>query len=322
MRTVAVGVGVGFCLLSSTTLLGQRPANPALLLPEKAPALDYVAVAEPVRIPAGMTMGAPAAVAIDAGGHLLILTRGPQAFFEFDADGMFVRAFGDAMFTRAHGLYVERDGTIWATDVNAHVVLKVSSAGQVLLTLGTKGEAGSWNEAAGSRKLNQPTGVAVAGNGDVFVSQGHSAGPAGDARVLRFDRTGRLITSWGGKGTGPGQFDVAHGLAIDPQGRIWVADRENQRVQIFDPDGTFVRQMKYAGLPCNVHIGTPHTYLVNGFAGQILQLDGAGRVLAATGRPGTGPGEFGEAHSIAVSSREELYVADPINATLIKFVRR
>jgi sugar lactone lactonase YvrE len=320
MRTI--GIGVALCVLAAPVLFGQRPLDPALLVPEKAAALNYEAVADPVKIPAGVVMGPPAAVAIDTSGHLFVLTRGPQAFFEFDAEGMLLRAFGDSMFTRAHGLYIERDGTIWATDVNAHVVLKVSPDGRVLLTLGTKGEAGNWDDAAGSRKLNQPTGVAVAANGDVFVSQGHSAGPVGDARILRFDREGRLITSWGGKGAGPGQFDVAHGLAIDPEGRVWVADRENQRIQIFDPDGTFVRQMKYAGLPCNVALGTPHNYLVNGFAGQILQLDRSGKVLAVTGRPGTDPGEFGEAHSIAVGPREELYVADPINATLLKFVKR
>ena len=124
---------------------------------------------------------------------------------------------------------------------------KVDRAGKVLLTLGTKGEAGEWNEAAGSRKLNQPTDIAIAANGDVFVSQGHTPGPNGDARVLKFDKDGKFLAQWGGKGNEPGKFQVAHGLAIDRKGTLWVADRENQRIQVFTPAGAFVREMKFNG---------------------------------------------------------------------------
>ena len=128
-------------------------------------------------------MGAAAAVAFDARGHIYVLTRGAQAFFEFDANGTFVRSFGDGMFTRSHGLKIDREGNLWATDVGAHTVVKLNPAGQVLLTLGTKGEAGEWNEAAGSRKLNQPNDIAIAANGDVFVAQGHTPGLAAATRA-------------------------------------------------------------------------------------------------------------------------------------------
>ena len=256
-------------------------------------------------------------MAFDAKGHLFVLTRGPQAFFEFDEKGTFVRAFGDR-FTRSHGLRIDREGNLWATDVGAHVVLKLNREGEVLLTLGTRGQAGDWDEAAGSRKLNQPNDVAIAANGDVFVAQGHTPGPKGDARVLKFDRTGRFIKSWGGKGNGPGQFQVAHGIAIDAKGLVWVLDRENQRIQVFDADGAFVREMKYAGLPCSVDIGGQHVYMVNGFAGQVLRLDLDGKVLAAMGKPGKGPGEFGEAHFVAVSPAGAVYVADSVNGALVK----
>ena len=109
-----------------------------------------MAVPNPITLPAGTTMGASASVAFDAKGHLLVLTRGAQPFFEFDENGTFIRAFGDGLFTRAHGVRLDGDGNIWATDVGAHVVYKLNPQGQVLLTLGTKGEAGEWNEAAGS----------------------------------------------------------------------------------------------------------------------------------------------------------------------------
>ena len=267
-------------------------------------------------------MGAAAAVAFDAKGHLYVLTRGAQAFFEFDPNGAFVRAFGDKMFTRSHGLKIDRDGNLWATDVGGHVVVKLNPAGEVLLTLGTRGEAGEWNEAAGSRKLNQPNDVAIAANGDVFVVQGHTPGAKGDARVLKFDKDGRFIKSWGGKGKEPGQFDVAHGAAFDAKGLLWVMDRENQRIEIFDGEGTFVRQLTYKGLPCSVAIGRDNIYMVNGFAGQVVQLDLSGKVLAATGKPGTALGEFGEAHFIAISPKGDLYVADSVNGALVKFVKK
>jgi sugar lactone lactonase YvrE len=267
-------------------------------------------------------MGAAAAVAFDARGHIYVLTRGAQAFFEFDPNGAFVRSFGDAMFTRSHGLKIDREGNLWATDVGAHTVVKLNPAGQVLLTIGTKGEAGEWNEAAGSRKLNQPNDIAIAANGDIFIAQGHTPGARGDARVLKFDKDGRFVTSWGGKGKEQGQFEVAHGITIDPKGLLWVMDRENSRIQVFDTNGKFVREQKYKGLPCSVSFTKDEAFMVNGFTGQILRLDASGKVLAATGKPGTAPGEFGEAHFVAVSPRGDVYVADSVNGQLMKFVRK
>jgi DNA-binding beta-propeller fold protein YncE len=319
MRTALVALAV---LLPCSAALAQRPTDPALLAPAAAPALNYAPVAKPFDLPADIMMGAPASVAFDSRGNMFVLTRGDKAFFEFDRDGKFVRAFGDKLFTRAHGLRIDRNDNLWATDVGAHVVQEFDSRGRVLLTLGTKGEAGDWDEATGSHKLNQPNDIAIAVNGDVFVVQGHTPGPTGDARVLKFDKTGKFIKSWGGKGNGPGQFQVAHGIDIDRDGNLWVADRENQRLQIFTPDGAFVREIKYAGLPCGLVIGKRSTFMVNGFAGQLLELDTSGKVIAALGKSGTALGEFGEAHMVGVSPKGEVYVADTVNATLTKFVKR
>jgi sugar lactone lactonase YvrE len=321
-QTTKLSLLAGALLVAAASVFAQRPSDPALLVPENAPVLDYVAVPDPLPIPAGMTMGAPASVAFDAAGHLFVLTRGAQALFEFDQDGKFIRAFGDGLTMRSHGLRIDRDGNIWVTDVGAHVVMKLNRQGQVLLTLGVKGEAGEWNEAAGSRKLNQPNDVVIGPGGDVFVVQGHTPGAMGDPRVLKFDSSGRFIKSWGGKGKEPGKFDVAHGIALDAKGRLWVTDRENQRIQIFDTDGAFVREIKYAGVPCGLVIGDQYIYMVNGFAGQVLRLDLDGKVLAATGKAGKGVGEFGEAHFVALSPKGEIYVADSVNATVQKFVRK
>jgi sugar lactone lactonase YvrE len=174
--------------------------------------------------------------------------------------------------------------------------------------------------------LNEPNGIATGRNGDIFVVQGHTPGQTpgakGDPRVLKFDKDGKFIKSWGGKGTGPGKFEVAHGIAIDAKGLLWVADRENERIQIFDQDGAFVKELKYAGLPCALSIGSQYIYMVNGFAGQLLRLDLNGKVLGAVGKPGKGVGEFGEAHAISVSPKGAVWVADTVNSALQEFVKK
>ena len=304
------------CLCASG--FAQRPTNPALLIPQEAPVLDYHAVPDSLALPAGVTMGPPASVAFDSKGHLWVLNRGPQAILEFDENEKFLRALGQGLFTRTHGLRLDRDGNIWVTDVGSHIVVKLDPQGQTLLTLGTKGEPGEWN--GESHRLREPNDLAFGRNGEIFVVQGHTPG-RGDPRVLKFDKNGNFLKSWGGHGTEPGLFDVAHGIAVDAQGHLWVADRENQRIQIFDQDGGFIRQIKYAGLPCSLEIGGRDIYMVNGFAGQLLRLDLTGKVLAAVGRPGKELGEFGEAHFVAVSPKGDIYVADTVKPALHKFVK-
>ena len=314
---------LGFLLGSAASLLAQRPTNPALLIPQEAPVLNYVAVPDPLPVPANVMMGASSSVAFDSKGHLFVLSRGAQALTEFDENGKFIRAFGEGLFTRSHGLRTDKDGSIWTTDVGAHTVMKLNPQGQVILTLGTKGKAGEWNET--TQLFNEPNDVLIAPNGDIFVTQGHTPGVGrGDPRVLKFDKTGKFIKSWGGKGTEPGKFDVAHGIAMDAKGLLWVTDRENQRIQIFDQDGKYIREVKYAGLPCSLDIGKQEIIMVNGFAGQVLRMDLDGKVLAAVGKPGAAGtwGEFGEAHFVAVSPKGEIYVADSVNRAVQKFVKK
>lgn len=298
----------------------QRPSDPALLIPQQAPDLDYVAVENTLPVPEGPPAGAPASLVFAPNGHMFVLFRGPRPVMEFDENQKFVRAFGEPL-RRSHGFRIDKDGNFWATDVGAHIVEKLDPQGKVLLTIGTSGQAGEWDEATGSHKLNEPNDVAIGRNGDVFVVQGHTPGK-GDPRVLKFDKDGKFIQSWGGEGTEPGKFNVAHGIAVDAKGQLWVADRENSRIQIFDQDGNFVKQLKYAGLPCSLDIGKQNIYMVNGFTGQLLKMDLDGKVLAAVGKPGKGLGEFGEAHFIAVSPKGDIYIADTVNSTLHKFVKK
>jgi sugar lactone lactonase YvrE len=287
---------------------------------EKAPDLGYMPVPHSFILPNGLSWGAPSGVAMNSEGHILVFNRGAYPLLEFDAAGKFVRSLGEGRYARPHGLRVDAQNNIWTTDVNAHTVTKMSPEGTVLLVLGVKGQAGDWNEGANSRLLNQPNDVSIGPAGDIFVAEGHGEG---DPRVLRFDKTGKFIKSWGGKGRGPGQFDIAHSIVIDSNGLVYVADRQNRRVQIFDVDGKFIKEWKYAGLPCGLYISRDRQmYLTSGFAGQILKLDENGRALAATGQPGKSLGEFGEAHFMTLGPTGEIYVADTVNASLQKFVKK
>jgi sugar lactone lactonase YvrE len=306
-------------LLTGVLAIAQRPSDPALMIPQETAVLDYVSVPNWLVLPEGTTMGPPAATAFDSKGNLFVLNRGPQSLVEFDANGKFVRAFGQGLFRRTHGFRIDRDDNMWITDVGAHIVVKMDPQGEVLMTLGTKGQAGEWDEASGSHHFNEPNDVIVGRDGAIFVVQGHSAGK-GDPRVFKFDKDGKFVKSWGGMGTEPGKFLVAHGIAIDAKGLLWVTDRENQRMQIFDQDGKFVREVKYGGLPCGLAIGDKYIYMVNGFAGQLLRLDLDGKVLSAVGKSGKGLGEFGEAHAVTLGPKGEVYVADTVNSTLQKFV--
>ena len=319
MKTVTII----FSLVVSAVAFAQKPSNPALLVPQAAPELEYVAVPNPLPLPEGIKIGAPSAIRYDAQGHMFLLNRGPQALVEFDENRKFIRIFGDGLLKRAHGLRIDDAGNLWVTDGIAHVVMKLNRQGEILMTLGTKGEAGKWDEATGSHHFNQPNDLAFGRNGDIFVVQGHTPeGDGGDPRVLKFDKNGKFIKTWGGRGAEPGQFTEAHGIAIDTKGQLWVTDRENQRIQIFDQDGNYISEHKYKGLPSSLIIGDKYIWVANGFAGQLLQLDLNGKVLASIGKTGNGVGEFTEAHSVTVSPSGEIWVGDSVGNSIQEFVKK
>jgi DNA-binding beta-propeller fold protein YncE len=306
-------------LLLQTTIPGVL-SGPDPKQMESAPDLGFRAVEAGLKLPEGMKMGAPSSVAFDARGHLFVFNRGEHPLIEFDAHGGFVRAFGEGRYVRPHGMRIDSQGSIWTTDVAGHTVTKLNPAGEVLLTLGTRGQPGAWDEGSNSRLLNEPTDIGFAPNGDVLIVEGHGRG---EGRVLRFDRSGAFIKSWGGKGAAPGQFDQPHSILVNAQGQVLVADRENRRVQIFDLDGRFIGAWKFAGLPCGLQLGPDRqVYLASGFAGQILRLSPDGKAVAMMGQPGKGLGEFGEAHYLAFAPSGDIYVADTVNAALHRFVKK
>jgi sugar lactone lactonase YvrE len=211
----------------------------------------YTVVEKWGQLPAGRTWGSTSAVDIAPNGHIWVAERcgantcagsDLPAVLEFDASGKLLKSFGAGMFVFPHGFHVDREGNIWVTDARGrngkgHQVFKFSPDGKLLLTLGKPGVAG-----AGADELNEPSDVAVAPSGEIFVADGHDAGS--NMRIVKYTKDGTFIKSWGRPGSAPGEFNAPHAIAFDSQGRLFVADRGNNRLQIFDQNGTFLEEWK------------------------------------------------------------------------------
>ncbi len=306
-------------LLISPVASAQRPIRP--LLPLRAYTLqDYQAVdfTEAFAFPESMEMASYAGVAMNAKDNLVILSRGTPTFLEFEKNGRFVRSFGaDGLFARSHGLHIDKDDNIWATDVRDHVVMKLDADGNVLMTLGTKGSAGEWNEAAGQHLFSEPNDVALDSMGNIYVAQGHGGELP---RILKFDPSGRFISQWGSRGYGPGEFVAAHAIEIDGNDIVHVADRENMRVQRFDTSGNMLREWKFDAMVCAMYLHSDgYMYITTGFDGELAKVDMEGNVLGAIGSPGTGNGQFGEAHALTLDSEDNAYISDVILRRIQKF---
>lgn len=225
--------------------------------PANDPPNPYNAVENWATLPAGVQWGPVINVDPDAHGNIWVFHRSDPAIMEFDAAGKFVRSFGAGMFVQAHGLAIDREGNVWVTDAQGkdgkgQQVFKFSPEGKVLMTLGKAGVAGN-----GHDTFNGPSGVVIAPNGDIFVADGH--GLETNARIVKFSKDGTFIKEWGKKGSGPGEFDTPHSIAMDSKGRIFVADRVNNRIQIFDQEGKFIDQWKQFGRPSGIYIAKDDT---------------------------------------------------------------
>jgi len=257
---------------------GQQPVFPLGQYPVKLPAVSllgarndlpnpYQSGADWGQLPAGRKWGSTASVTTGPDGTIWVADRcgnsgaggttcgGASAnvnpIFQFDTSGKLLRTLGAGMFVSPHKLAVDKDGSLWLADNGGHQVFKLSQDGRILLTLGKKGVAGP-----GLDEFDAPTDIAIAPNGDIFIGDGHTGGGAatGNARMVKFDKDGKFIKTWGNKGMGPGEFDVIHTLAFDSRGRLFVGDRQNNRIQIFDQDGKFIAQWFQFGRPSGIYI--------------------------------------------------------------------
>lgn len=269
----------------------------------------YQPVAKWPSMPEGSKLGEVGAVATDSADRVYILHRGKQPLMVFDKDGKFLRAWGDGLFKKGHGLCVDRDGNVWVTD-GTHQVTKFNPEGKILLTLGKKDEPG-----VGQDQFNQPTDVAEAPSGEIYVSDGY-----GNSRVVKFAKDGKYLQDWGKRGVGEGEFNQPHAICIDAQGRVYIGDLKNHRIQIFDAQGKFLAQWKEIGSPHGLFLtGDGRMLVADGKAHVIKVLDEQGQVVGRWGEKGIGPGQFNYSHWICIDSKGAVYVAEYNGARVQKF---
>jgi sugar lactone lactonase YvrE len=228
------------------------------------------------QLPAGMKAW-PAVTAVEQGpdGSIYVIERcfanscagrTEPPILKYDRSGKLLASWGEGMFVFPHGATIDKDGNLWVTDAQVqpaaggkpgmgNQVIKFSPDGKVLMTLGIAGMAG-----AGPDMFNRPTDVVIAPNGDIFVTDGHRPSPA--SRVVKFSSSGKFIQEWGGKGTGPTQMSEPHTIAMDSQGRLFVGDRENNRIQIYDQDGKLLDTWRQFGRPSGIYITPDDTIYV------------------------------------------------------------
>ncbi len=334
------------------------------------PEIPYDSVPNLLKLPDDIYIGEAVGVATNSKGNIFVYTRtgsptvtvgtervfargnGAARLFEFDPTGKFIREIGQGLygFLFAHTVRVDPDDNIWVVDEGANMVIKFNPEGRVVMTMGRKpeairvpggpvqggeggaappaGRAGGPLPGAGVRgdTFNRPTDVAWDAAGNIFVADGY-----GNARVAKFDRNGKFLASWGSQGSAPGQFNTLHSIATDAQGNVYVGDRGNRRIQVFDGNGTFKAQYLNVGAPWALCITPgPRQYLYssnsNGTAnmdnGEIYKMELDGRIVGKFGRAGKLMKEFGSVHEIDCRKENEILVGEITNWRVQKLLLR
>lgn len=271
------------------------------------------------RLPDGWSFKEIAAIGTDARDNVYVFNRGEHPMIVFDRDGNFLKSWGEGVFPRAHGVFMAPDETIWLTDDGNHSVRQCTLDGKILLTLGTPGTPAPFMS---GQPFHRCTHTAMSPTGDVYVSDGY-----GNACVHKYDPNGRHLTSWGTSGTGPGEFNLVHNVVCDDDGWVYVADRENHRIQVFDGNGKYETQWNGLHRPCALFMprgkcplcyvgelgpGMPVNNAYPNLGARLSILDNTGKRLAWIGadRPGLGAGEFTAPHGIAVDTHGDIYVGE------------
>jgi DNA-binding beta-propeller fold protein YncE len=353
----AVLLLVSISLLATGRARGQQDTA-------QVPEIRYRSVPDFLKLPAGLYFGEVAGVAVNSKGHILVFSRGNTAgpaygaaaaeLLEFGADGRFLREIGHNLYawSFAHAVKVDREDNIWVTDKGSDMVIKFDPAGQLAMVFGRKQEAS--DEGTGPLRhvrpplppvdgmFRQVTDVAWDVAGDTYISDGYI-----NSRIAKVDKDGNWVKSWGEPGDGPGQFNVPHSIAVDRDGNVYVADRGNRRIQVFDGDGKFLRQITIdvpAPADARPAIGNKPTattgtmapgapwaicitpapkqvlYSADAYPGRIYKLTLDGKVLGMFGQSGKQLKQFGWIHEIACPSENELYVAELLNWRVQKLI--
>ncbi len=341
----------------------------AAALMQATPVKEIAYDADPdfLKLPDGLYFGEVAGVAVNSKGHVFAFSRGgtvgpafgaaASQLFEFDRSGAFVREIGKGLYAMsyAHSVRVDRADNIWIVDKGSDMIVKLTPQGRVAMVFGRKKEASDeavpWTKITPPRPhvngmFRQPTDITWDPQGNIFISDGYV-----NSRVAKFDANGDWVKSWGEKGSAPGQFDTPHSIAADAAGRIYVADRGNRRIQVFNGDGAYQRSIlattvpmpadakpaigdpipaestgtQAPGAPWAICITPPPNqvlFMSDSYPGRIYKMSLDGTLLGVLGKSGRQPKQFGWIHEIACPSEHELYVAELLNWRVQKLTLR
>ena len=332
---------------------------------QSVPAISFESVPDFPRLPAGMNLGEVPGVAVNSKGHVFVFSRSNSAngpaygaaaaqLFEFTAAGDFVREIGKGLYawSEAHTVRIDKDDNIWAIDKGSDMVVKFNQSGRVVEVYGRRPEAAEdpkgWPHVdpplpAIDALFRQPTDAAWDSKGNLYVTDGYI-----NSRVAKFDKNGDWVKSWGDKGTGPGQFRIPHSVVVDRNDNVYVGDRSNRRIQVFDTEGKLLRMFTIdvppdpasravngatpTGAALAAAIGAPNAICItpapnqvlfvgeSTFPGRIFKVSLEGKVLGVIGRSGRKLGQFSGAHQLACPSENLIYAAETSNWRVQKLI--
>ena len=297
--------------------------------------LTWRAIADWARWPADWTVSEVTGIATDSKDRVFVFNRGDHPVAVFDPDGELLFDWGAGLFVRPHGIWIGPDDSVYCTDDLDHTVHKFTPEGRRLFTLGTSGRPSDTGATSidyrtikySGPPFHFPTNLAVASGGDLYIADGY-----GNACIHKFSADGQLQFSWGTPGSGPGQFHVPHGIAIDKQGVVYVADRENNRLQLFSPDGAFLSEWTDVARPCELAFDTAGRVYVaelgyrsgmwpgtsapaaDSTGGRVSIFDPSGKLLArfGGGEHPCEPGDFFAPHDIWIDSKGSFYLSEVV----------
>jgi streptogramin lyase len=368
MRIFGAAVVVTFSTIVVQALGTLVLLSSPVMAQQSVPEIPFESIPDPLKLPPDLNFGEATGVAVNSKGHVFVFSRGNSTgpaygasaaqLLEFGPDGKFIREIGKNLYAWSfgHAVRIDKDDNIWAIDKGSDMVIRFNPEGRVTMVFGRKQEAS--DESTGPLKhpvpplpaedgrFRQVTDVAFGPQGDIFISDGYI-----NSRIAKADHDGNWIKSWGNRGANPGEFNTPHNIAADAKGNVYVADRGNRRIQVFDSEGTFLRiitvdvpfdenarpaignkpdlktyqqvQTFVPGAPWTVCITPPPNqvlYTSDAYPGRVYKLSLDGKVLGVLGQSGKQLKQFGWVHEIACPSENEIYVAELLNWRVQKLI--